>query len=185
MDSPIYTKYRNIIQKLRGLPEKNKLLILSLVVGLCSGLAAVILGWKMGLACCGLYLLIGSVGVPVFSDYTGGLARFTGVTGGYLIGFLFFTLVGGICAGAAFSAFRNRQVYCIAATAAGLILGDAVLYLFGTAWFVLSAHTTVSYAVSVCVVPFLLPDLIKLVLASLLGVQIRQTLQKAGILKRA
>ena len=43
MDSPIYTKYRNIIQKLRGLPEKNKLLILSLVVGLCSGLAAVIL----------------------------------------------------------------------------------------------------------------------------------------------
>ena len=43
----------------------------------------------------GIYLLLGAVGLPVFSGFAGGLGKLLGPTGGYLIGFIFMALIGG------------------------------------------------------------------------------------------
>ncbi|MDD7771112.1 biotin transporter BioY, partial [Suipraeoptans intestinalis] len=55
-----------------------------------------VLGWKDALAGCALYLALGAFGLPVFSGFSGGLAKLTGPTGGYLLGFLLFILISGL-----------------------------------------------------------------------------------------
>ena len=56
-------------------------------------LATAVLGGKRGSLAVAVYLLLGAVGVPVFANFTGGLGMLLGVTGGYLVGFLFVALV--------------------------------------------------------------------------------------------
>ena len=57
--------------------------------------AVILLGWKRGTISYILYLLIGLVGVPVFSGFTGGPGKLVGPTGGYLIGFIFMAIIAG------------------------------------------------------------------------------------------
>ena len=71
-----------------------------------------------------VYLLIGLVGVPVFSGFTGGPAKLAGPTGGYLVGFLFMALI----AGYFIDRFSRNHILQVL----GMILGTAVCYLFGT-----------------------------------------------------
>ena len=56
-------------------------------------LAVFLLGWKWGTVSCGIYLLLGLVGVPVFSGFSGGMAKLLGPTGGYLVGFLLLAVI--------------------------------------------------------------------------------------------
>lgn len=127
-------------------------------------LTAGLLGTKRGVLAVAAYLLIGLVGVPVFSNFTAGVSRLMGPTGGYLIGFIFTALI----VGAATELFGDKiWVYAVS-----MIVGIAVLYAFGTAWYVIvynggNADTvTVSSALAACVVPFIIPDLIKISLAT-------------------
>ena len=85
-----------------------------------------ILGTKLSLISLGIYLLLGAVGLPVFSGFAGGLGKLAGPTGGYLLGFVFMTIISGF----AVERFPGRPVIC----GAGMILGTAVCYLFGTVW---------------------------------------------------
>lgn len=64
-------------------------------------LAGFVLGWRRGMACLGLYLAAGLLGLPVFSGGRSGFAHLLGPTGGYLLGFVF-------CAGLAGLATRER-----------------------------------------------------------------------------
>jgi len=137
-------------------------------------LTAMLLGMKMGTVSCLIYLLLGLVGMPVFTGYMGGVGKIIGPTGGYLVGYLPMTLIAGF--------FVDRFHGKIILSAAGMILGTAVLYALGTAWFVIQAGCTLSYALAVCVVPFLLIDLAKIVLAVLLGTLVRSRLKKASLL---
>ena len=81
--------------------------------------AIYILGWKKALLATALYLLLGLVGAPVFSAYTGGAACFAGATGGYLVGYLPLVLVGGL----AVSRWQEKLLPSLL----GLVLGTAVL----------------------------------------------------------
>lgn len=121
-----------------------------------------------------VYLLLGAVGMPVFSGMQGGLAKLVGPTGGYLVGFLFVALIGG---------FFMKKSHCKPIpTILGLVLGTAVLYFFGTVWFVFQTQSTVGHALTVCVFPFIPFDLGKIVIASSLGLLIRKALIKTGLL---
>ncbi|MGN1481369.1 biotin transporter BioY [Porcipelethomonas sp.] len=123
-------------------------------------IAAFILEWKL----CGLstviYLLLGMVGLPVFSGFTGGLSKLAGPTGGYLIGFIFTALICGFFC----HKFNKIYMYVI-----GMVLGLAVAYIFGTAWFMIQQDTGLIPSLTMCVIPFLPGDAVKIVIAAILG----------------
>ncbi len=107
------------------------------------------LDWKQGVCVVGLYLLLGMVGLPVFSNYSSGLTSILGPTGGYLIGYL--PLV--ICTG--MGKEKNHLII-------GMLVGTIVLYSVGTLWFMLVMKANLVSALMMCVVPFLLGDVIKM-----------------------
>ena len=135
-------------------------------------LTAGLLGTKRGVLTVVVYLLIGFVGVPVFSNFSAGVGQLMGPTGGYLIGFIFTALIIGLST----ELLGNKIWVC----AVSMIVGIAVLYAFGTAWFIIvynrgNADTvTLSGALSMCVVPFIIPDLIKIALATFFCTALRK-----------
>lgn len=126
-----------------------------------------LLGWKLGTLSYVIYLLIGLVGVPVFSGFTAGPAKLFGPTGGYLIGFIPMAIIAGIV----IDKFSQRWIQIL-----GMIVGTVICYAFGTAWFCIQAGYTVSAALAVCVIPFIPADLIKMVIAMIIGPEIRKRL---------
>ena len=149
--------------------------LLNFMICLC----ACVLGWRGCTISTAVYLLLGLVGLPVFSGGTGGLAKLAGPTGGFLIGYLFVAIIGGF--GAEYFRRRTAGMRRPVFTGLSLILATAVLYLFGTVWFVIEAQAAFAYALSVCVLPFVLLDLAKIIVAVLLGDIIYKALVKAGV----
>ncbi|MGN1014327.1 MAG: biotin transporter BioY [Butyricicoccus sp.] len=139
--------------------------------------AIYILGWKRGTVSYVVYLLIGLVGVPVFSGFTGGPGKLLGPTGGYLIGFVFMALICGL--------FIDRFHQKIVPSMVGMILGTIVCYMFGTAWLAYQAGYTFMQALAVGVFPFVVVDLIKMAIAAVLAPQIRKRLAKANVCAEA
>ena len=142
-------------------------------------LAVTVLGMKLGTLSCLIYLMLGLVGLPVFAGYTGGADKLFGPTGGYLIGYLFLALI----AGAFVGRFTENKWKNIAFAALGMVLGTVVLYILGTAWLAYSAGMDFQAALWAGVIPFIPGDLVKMVIAVLLGSVIRGRLLQAGILK--
>lgn len=105
-----------------------------------------------------LYLLIGALGAPVFSDGGSGLARIFSATGGYLIGFVAAALVVG------WLAQRGDTKKWFNAAFAFLV-GSFVIYLFGVSGLVLFAGMTPLEAISKGMLPFVAGDVIKAVAA--------------------
>lgn len=136
-------------------------------------IAVYVLGTKKALVSCLVYLLIGFVGLPVFSGFSGGPAKLLGPTGGYLIGFVFMALVSGVF----IERFWGRRMMGVL----GMAIGSLVCYLFGTVWLAYQAKMTFAAALAAGVLPFLPGDLAKIVLAAAIGPQIRERLRKAGI----
>lgn len=137
-------------------------------------LSVSVLGTQNALISYAVYLLLGAVGMPVFSNFQGGLAKLVGPTGGYLVGFLPMILI----AGAAIRYSKRNLVF----TMLGMVLGIAVDYLLGTIWFVVQTGSTFSHALDVCVYPFIPFDLGKLIAAAVLGNLVYRALVKAKLL---
>ena len=136
-------------------------------------LAVGLLGGKLGSLAVGVYLLLGIVGLPVFSGFSGGIGALAGVTGGYLLGFLLIALLMWL----AEKLFGTGTAVFILSGLVGL----AVCYAFGTAWFlVLYTRSTGPIGLwSVlwsCIFPFVIPDLCKLALALALRRRLRRAL---------
>ena len=138
-------------------------------------LAAYLLGTKSGTISYCIYLLIGFAGLPVFSGYTGGIAKLAGPTGGYLIGFIFTAVVSGL--------FIQKSHGKTWFSILGMAIGMLVAYLFGTIWFVIEAGCTLWYALTVCVFPFLIGDAVKILLSTKIGPTLRGALIKAHLLE--
>ena len=120
------------------------------------------LGGKRGTTATFVYVLLGAVGVPVFADFTSGIGILLGNTGGYILGFLFIGLIYWLMVH-----FLGKKLWV---EILAMVLGLAVCYGFGTAWFLLvytRANGAVGLAMGLswCVIPFILPDLVKLGLA--------------------
>ena len=131
-----------------------------------------LLGWKRGTLSYLVYMLIGMVGMPVFSNYSGGMGKLFGPTGGYIIGFIPMAIIAGIV----IDKSRNRGIQL-----AGMIVGTALCYAFGTAWFCFQAGYAVGTALGLCVFPFIPGDLAKMVIAMVIGPMIRSRLEQAGL----
>jgi biotin transport system substrate-specific component len=121
-----------------------------------------LLGGERGTLATIIYVLLGAVGLPVFSGFKGGIGILFGSTGGYILGFLFIGLIYIL-----FTRFFKKK---IAIKVAALVLGLAVCYAFGTAWFMhvymqSSGEVGLITVLGWCVFPFIIPDLLKLALA--------------------
>ncbi|MBE6996444.1 MAG: biotin transporter BioY [Ruminococcaceae bacterium] len=137
---------------------------LALFLTLCT------LGGRKGLYAVAVYLLLGLAGLPVFSGFQGGAGVLLGAAGGYLIGFA-------AAAGVYWLVTANAKS-TLPAQAAACALGLAACYLLGTLWFLLfytrtTEATTLAAAMQVCILPFLLPDLVKMGLALALSRRLR------------
>ena len=136
-------------------------------------LSLYLLGWKMGTMSLLMYLLIGAIGVPVFSGFSGGLGKLLGPTGGYIIGFIPMAILAGMVI--------EKCRSCIAQFAA-MALGMSICYTLGTAWFCILMDTGVSAALGMCVFPFVPADIGKIVIAMIVGPSLRKRLRKAGFI---
>jgi biotin transport system substrate-specific component len=125
-----------------------------------------LLGWKKGTISYLIYLLLGLVGLPVFSGFSGGPGKLFGPTGGYLIGFIFMAIISGIF----IEKFRGkRYMYAI-----GMALGLMVTYLLGTAWLAAQAELAFYQALLLGVIPFIPGDILKIAAAMILGPILRK-----------
>ena len=135
-------------------------------------LALRLLGGKKGTLSIVVYILLGAVGLPVFSGFQGGPGALTSPTGGYIAGF--------VLIGALYWAFE-KHLHSTVLSEAALLAGLIVCYAFGTVWFCLVMNgrgRDISFVsgLSTCVVPFILPDLAKLLFSRLTAVQLKRAL---------
>ena len=149
-------------------------------------LTAYLLGAKRGLVTTVVYLLVGFVGLPVFSNYMGGAERLAGPTGGYLVGYLPMVLLAGVMVEFSLRQFEHQgkkgAVLAAVVQFFGMVLATAVLYAFGTAWFCVQAGVDLQKALAACVLPFIPFDLAKIAIALLVGTPVRRRLESAGLL---
>ena len=128
-------------------------------------LAIGLLGGKRGTLAVLVYILMGVIGLPVFSGFSGGIGKLVGVTGGYIVGFLASALVMW-----AMEALLGKKIWALALS---MVIGLLVCYAFGTAWFMVlytssKGAITLGAVLGMCVIPYIIPDVIKIAVALLL-----------------
>ena len=133
-------------------------------------LAIFVLGMKNGTISFIIYLLLGAVGVPVFSSFRGGLQVLAGPTGGYLIGFIFLALIMGF----ALDHFDRKLV----PTIIGMIIGMVVCYAFGTVWLAKLLSLSFKEGLMMGVIPYLPGDAAKIIIAAIVGPKLYGATQK-------
>lgn len=121
-----------------------------------------VFGGKRGTIAIILYILLGVVGIPVFAQFTSGIGILLGSTGGYIIGFIFMGLIYWLIV---HLLGKKLWVEILA-----MVIGLAVCYTFGTVWFMTvyagsNGPIGLATVLSWCVIPFIIPDLVKLGLA--------------------
>lgn len=116
-----------------------------------------------------VYIMLGAVGLPVFSSFTGGIQKLFGVTGGYIIGYIPLALIVSLL----LKFNRKKWMYPLS-----MVLGTAVLYLVGTVWFIFQTKATLASAAMSCIVPFLPGDAVKIAAASAISVKARKRIEK-------
>ena len=136
-------------------------------------LMGLLLGGRKATLCCAVYLLMGIVGLPVFSGFTGGMGALLGPTGGFLLGYLPMTaLCGFVC-----TRWGRKPLQLCA-----FLAGTAIVYLAGAAWYCWQAGAALSTALAVCVLPFLPGDALKIAAVLIGGNAVRTRLHKAGLI---
>lgn len=134
-------------------------------------LALNFLGAKKGMVSVCIYLLLGAIGIPVFAGGTAGIGIIVGANGGYMIGWLFSGLVMWLL-----EKLIGNKIW---AQAVSMLVGLIVCYAMGTVWFMfVYAGTTGAIGVGValgwCVIPFIIPDVVKLGLALWLSQRLKK-----------
>lgn len=125
-------------------------------------LAVGVLGGKRGSMAVLVYILLGIVGIPVFAGFTGGIGIILGNTGGYIIGFIFSALLMW-----GMEKALGKKTWVLALS---MVLGLLVCYAFGTVWFMIvyaknAGAVGLATVLSWCVIPFIIPDIVKIGLA--------------------
>lgn len=119
------------------------------------------LGSTLGAASQLLYLGLGAVGLPFYSGGDGGWEVVTGATGGYLVGFVVAAYLVGLLA-------ERRQDRTVLTAIPAFLAGSAVIYLFGVVWLAQELGVSTTEALELGMTPFVIGDLVKIVLAGLL-----------------
>lgn len=135
-------------------------------------LCAYVLGWKLGTLAYLVYFLLGLAGVPVFSNFTGGIGKLFGPTGGFLIGFFLLSVGCGL-----FSHYRRN--WKLRKNEQGLsllcgILGLFFCHLLGILQVALLTKSSFTASFLLVSAPYLLKDLISVVIAFFLARPLRR-----------
>lgn len=138
-------------------------------LGVC--LVAGLLGFKKGTIATLVFILLGAIGVPVFSEFTGGMGIILGSTGGYIIGFAFTAMIVGFVS----DKFKGRFVPLVIS----MVVGVLVCYAFGTLWFAVvyaksNEPASLMTILSWCVFPFIIPDAVKIAVSAVLANRLRK-----------
>lgn len=149
------------------LPTGIPVTLQTFAVALCS----YILGPALGTLSVLVYLALGAVGLPVFAGFSGGVGSFVSLAGGYLWGFLFMAFLCGL------GAWRGSKAAGISLGVAGL----AACHLCGAVQFSLLMSTSLAQALLVASVPYLLKDVISVVLAYLAAMAVVASLKRAKL----
>ena len=129
-------------------------------------ITASILGAKKGTLSIIIYILLGAIGLPVFSNFTGGLGIILSPTGGFILCFIFTTIITGFI----LEHFKCSILTNIIAMTSGLV----ACYLIGTIWYCVYAGVDVLTSLLVCVVPFLFGDAVKIGVSAILTTKLKK-----------
>ena len=138
-------------------------------------LTGFVLGWKMGGMAAVIYVLLGAVGVPVFSGFSGGLGILFGKTGGFIYGFIFMAALCGL------GADKKNRVLTAVLSLAGLL----ICHFFGALQFALLMNMSLPESALLVSVPYLIKDVISVVLAYVVGEVLKKSLRAANVLTYA
>lgn len=130
-----------------------------------------LLGTKNTLIAYSVYFLLGAFGLPVFSGFNGGISALFNTSGGFILGFFLFIIVKGLTA----KLFKNKLLSSVISSAIGLL----ALYIFGSVWFCFIYYNTFNFTIYcssllVAVVPFILPDVAKVLVAHFIAKRIKK-----------
>lgn len=131
-------------------------------------LTGAILGGKRAMIAVTVYILLGAVGLPVFSNFRGGFQTLFGLTGGYIIGYIPLVFITGI-----FSEMNSKKHWTMIV---GMLLGTVALYTFGTAWYMIQSGSGLAESLALCALPFVPGDGIKIVCVSALAIPLKSRL---------
>ncbi|MBO4473942.1 MAG: biotin transporter BioY [Clostridiales bacterium] len=136
-----------------------------------------LLGGRRGIMSILTYILMGAIGLPVFSGFAGGAGVLLGKTGGYILGFLFTAIIY-LFSTSCFRTSPSHNKLRTTIEILALVLGLLVCYGFGTAWFMYiymrdTGSVGLVTVLSWCVIPFILPDLLKMALAFIIAHRVR------------
>ena len=133
-------------------------------------IAAGTLDWKLSAASTALYVALGSIGIPVFSNFEGGFHKIAGVSGGFIIGYILCALGAGVF----IKVFgKKTPVYAL-----GMVTGTILLYTCGMAWFMFQTGNSPAASLAMCVLPFLPGDAAKITVACLTAPKLRSALSE-------
>ena len=108
-----------------------------------------------------VYIFIGIIGIPVFSSFRGGIGVVLGATGGYIIGYLPAVIIISFL-----TCINKKQFFWYPLS---MVLGTIICYFVGTIWYMFQTENSLAYALTVCVVPFIIFDIIKIIVASIVA----------------
>nr|WP_106779708.1 biotin transporter BioY [Lysinibacillus timonensis] len=143
---------------------------------LAVGLVVTILGTKFGTLAVFIYILLGAIGMPVYSGLSGGLGVLVGPTGGYIIGFLAQAFIQGL--------YMDKLGYNYFHSIISNLIGMVVTLAFGTAWLKFAASLSWEAAFMGGVAPFIVLGIVKAVIAAWVGILVRNRLFSANLLQK-
>ena len=120
-------------------------------------LSGLLLGPRWGVASIGVYLMAGALGLPVFAGGVGGIGRFAGPTGGYLLGYLPAVYVIGW--------ISKKSKGHVAVDVLAMVSGSIIIYTCGVSWLKILSGMTLAKTLIVGMYPFILGDGIKIAAA--------------------
>ena len=129
-------------------------------------LAGIVLGSKKGGMSILVYVLLGAIGVPVFAGFSGGFQNLVGPTGGFIISFPIMAYLIGLGV-----ELKKKELFVLF-----LVLGTVSNYVIGVILFCVVTQSPVATGITACVLPFIPTAIIKAVVASLLGLELRKRL---------
>lgn len=141
-------------------------------------LVGTVLGWKLGCMATLVYIILGSIGLPIFANFQGGIQCLVGMTGGYILAWPVMAVLSGI---------RIQHPNPFVVRAASFILAVTGLMVVelagGFQWSLLTSEMSFGAIMAYSFVAFIPKDIIITVLAVIVGNQIRKSLIKAGFLQ--
>lgn len=169
----IFTALTIVLSQI-AIPMPGSVAPLSLSLGAIY-LAGAVLPKKYALYSQVLYLLMGIVGLPVFANFTSGIGRILGPTGGYLLAYPLMAFLVALVV----ELFGKKTMVSYVL---GMLASLAVCYLFGSLWYVVVGHVSWVQSLLLTVVPFLAADLLKIAIFAVLAAALNRALVKAKLL---